>query len=426
MSISIVQYGAGNRSDSDLGDDERDAENEGPGDPYELDECSMKSSISTELRMKRRQTVARNSKILVAGDDIRTFADELYAKLRVAAGIYDDFLDKTFCFKDLKSSGGKGGDLLGFTSCGGFIVKALNEADHLTLLEIEPDYVNLLLTGQSMMVLIVLHFEDSKTSKKYMVMRNCLPHFKKWDALYDLKGCADDKVLMLAGKGVKAVSKRIWNLHLWIGSLFWSKARRKYYHSKKSAYDLVLDISPEQLRSFKDVLERDVAFLKRCGLMDYSLLLGIKNIPESAAHKMGWLFKESSYNSGLVNLPMPFVTKVDDHYQITYLSIIDFLSSWNWKKKVAKCIKTFESDKATIHPQYYAQRFETHFLRVMRPLGEDVKKAPKKRDGSPSPESNSKFPANKLVSSIPEVKKEHATDPNEESTNSGQSASLEL
>ena len=38
---------------------------------------------------------------------------------------------------------------------------------------------------------------------------------KAYSAVYDLKGCADDKTLVLNSEKVSTVHKRIWNVHMW-------------------------------------------------------------------------------------------------------------------------------------------------------------------------------------------------------------------
>merc|ERR1719313_2334744 len=43
------------------------------------------------------------------------------------------------------------------------------------------------------------------------------------------------------------------------------------------------------------------------------------------------------------------------------LSIIDFLQKWTCGKRVARCIKVFECNKATVPPRIYAKRFQRHF-----------------------------------------------------------------
>ena len=53
---------------------------------------------------------------LVGGEAVQTYNDQHYKKLRERWGLGDDFL-ATFDFtKNMKGGGGKGGDLMGFTT----------------------------------------------------------------------------------------------------------------------------------------------------------------------------------------------------------------------------------------------------------------------------------------------------------------------
>lgn len=44
-----------------------------------------------------------------------------------------------------------------------------------------------------------------------------------------------------------------------------------------------------------------------------------------------------------------------------YVAIIDFLQIWTTGKRIARCIKVCERNKATIPPKSYAGRFVKHF-----------------------------------------------------------------
>ena len=48
-------------------------------------------------------------------------------------------------------------------------------------------------------------------------MTNCLVEKGPYSKIYDLKGCADDKLLINNGKEVPVVHKRIWKGYLWCG-----------------------------------------------------------------------------------------------------------------------------------------------------------------------------------------------------------------
>merc|ERR1712060_121568 len=98
-----------------------------------------------------------------------------------------------------------------------------------------------------------------------------------------------------------------------------------------------------------EMVRRDTAWLTSQNLMDYSLLVAVKEgAPVSAPQK-------------------PLVRKAPDGTDIAlYVSIIDFLQRWTTGKKVAQCIKVMERNKATVPPAVYASRFANHFEKRFR------------------------------------------------------------
>ena len=53
---------------------------------------------------------------LVGGEAVQTYNDAHYKKLRERWGLGDDFLENFDFTKNMKGGGGKGGDLMGFTT----------------------------------------------------------------------------------------------------------------------------------------------------------------------------------------------------------------------------------------------------------------------------------------------------------------------
>ena len=58
---------------------------------------------------------AASAGFLVGGETVQTYNDQHYKKLRERWGLGDDFLEN-FDFSKNMNGGGKGGDLMGFTS----------------------------------------------------------------------------------------------------------------------------------------------------------------------------------------------------------------------------------------------------------------------------------------------------------------------
>ena len=83
-----------------------------------------------------------------AGEEMHTYNDGAFKRVREAAGVADDFLMDGFDFRlktdggKMKEGGGKGGNLMGFTDNMMFIVKELNDTDHNTLLLYVSEYAN--------------------------------------------------------------------------------------------------------------------------------------------------------------------------------------------------------------------------------------------------------------------------------------------
>lgn len=236
-----------------------------------------------------------------------------------------------------------------------FIVKELSKGDHQTLLGITESFSEHLRTGKSLLSPIFLHFRDKATKRTFFAMRNCVGQ-GPFKALYDLKGCADDKTLEKDGVVIPAVHKRIWNVAMW-SSCCWSSARRRYHRGKVEARKAQLFVTSTQKDSVLEALRRDVSYLAGQRLMDYSLLVAIKDLK----------------NEGTIGLPsgQPFIRQTKDGPVAVHIAIIDFLQRWTMGKRVARAIKVFEKNKATIPPRAYAARFAVHFTQQVVAVEEE-------------------------------------------------------
>jgi hypothetical protein len=284
--------------------------------------------------------------ITPAGRDTELWNDELFSQLRKDAGVPDDFLNQGWSYDKLEKGGGKGGTLMAFL-WGMYIVKELSDGDHKTLLEVTQSYVEHLRNGESRICTVLLHYIDLDSGRKFFAMRNEVGS-GPFLALYDCKGCADDKTLELEGKPILAVHKRIWNLSMWCGRCGWSEARRTYYKGKEDASRLQLRVSREQRDTLVKQLARDVEWLTRNNLMDYSFLVAIRS--EAPANPSAHTLRTARPN-----------VWPDGEDVFLCLSIIDFLQKWTCGKRCARGLKVFECNKATIPPSMYGERFRMHF-----------------------------------------------------------------
>jgi len=299
-----------------------------------------------------------------AGRQAELFNEQIFSELRAHAQVPDDFVNSGWSLESLTNGGGKGGSLM-VRVPDSYIVKELSKGDHKCVLRIATSYGQHVRGKETLLCPIYLHFRDKETDRCFFAMRNSIGS-GPFKACLDLKGCADDKFLEKDGKKIEAVHKRIWNVGMWCGQSGWSEARKVYHAGKVEARSIQLAMTKEERDWVLGALRRDTEWLASNNLMDYSLLVAIKEeAPNGNASG-----RKSPSSSG----SMPLVRKdADGRYVSTFLSIIDFFQVWTMGKKVARVIKSLEFNKATIPPEQYAARFATHFANhTLAPSGEEV------------------------------------------------------
>ena len=169
---------------------------------------------------------------------------------------------------------------------------------------------------------------------------------------FDLKGCADDKTLVALGEPVHAVHKRIFNVGMWCGDALWTPERKRYFEGKKHAQEVKFHVSPQVHDEISKQTRRDVQFLQKWGLMDYSLVVSYHGVPRTHLDVARSVYAGTSDGGS-----QPYLAASKDTLYISYVGIIDFLQDWTCAKKVAMCVKCCERNKATIPPVPYGDRF---------------------------------------------------------------------
>jgi len=226
-----------------------------------------------------------------------------------------------------------------------FVVKELSAGDHQAMLQLTSSYVTHILEGDSLLCRVYLHFQEPGTNHAFLVMKNEIGE-GPFESVYDLKGCADDKTQWQNGKRIPVVRKRIWKFWLWCGDCAWSKERHAYYEGKLRAQKAVIHLTESQREQVIQGLSRDVKFLAKHDLMDYSLLVATKSSTSDNAR--------AESGDGLHKLVR---RRVDGSEMVVRLAIIDWLQVWAFTKEIARAIKCLETDKSTIPPDPYGQRF---------------------------------------------------------------------
>jgi len=304
--------------------------------------------------------------VQVAGHYVEVWNDEHFSRLRRKHGVPDNFLnadkENSVDFSKCRSESklGKGGEKQFASSDSRYIVKSVSKDDHVSLLQRGEAYVERLLTGQSLLVPIYLHFLDPASMTVYIAMRNLTPENDYWTEKYDLKGCADDKTLVLDGRTVVPVHKRFYRADMWC-SCMWTPARWTYYKGKVNARALSFNFPFDTCQEILQCVQGDAHWLGDQGLMDYSLFLAVRRFP--LKQLPGWPTVKPPDNGTATDSSQVrhFAMYDRDEVTLVTLAIIDFLQPWTAAKKVAKCIKSLEFNKATIPPAAYGKRFRRHF-----------------------------------------------------------------
>lgn len=225
--------------------------------------------------------VQMGGKLLVGGRCIEAWNDKQFCRIRKQHEVPENFL-QGLSMKNAVETASKGKMPLFVTEDEEFIIKGMSAEDHLSLMDLTHSYVDRFVQG-SLLTPIYLHFRFANSGAdnlSFIAMRNLTPSLGTWRSRCDLKGCADDKFLEVEGREIKAVHKRCW--HFWYWRCFWSSARWRYFNAKKAARALKFELPEGQHQGLLSVLQQDVLWLKECGLMDYSLLLGVQRFHEDS------------------------------------------------------------------------------------------------------------------------------------------------
>ena len=86
---------------------------------------------------------------------------------------------------------------------------------------------------------------------------------------------------MALGEPVHAVHKRIFNVGMWCGHALWTPERKRYFEGKTHAREVKFHVSQQAHDEITAMTKRDVAFLQKWGLMDYSLVVSYHGVPRT-------------------------------------------------------------------------------------------------------------------------------------------------
>jgi 1-phosphatidylinositol-4-phosphate 5-kinase len=102
-----------------------------------------------------------------------------------------------------------------------------------------------------------------------------------------------------------------------------------------------------------------VELLRRCNIIDYSLLIGIATANHPIKRKQGFVVFSEADDGGMLS---------EDGDELYFMGIIDILTNYGARKKLEHLFKTSFHKKAEVScapPDYYAQRFLEFMDRII-------------------------------------------------------------
>jgi 1-phosphatidylinositol-4-phosphate 5-kinase len=219
-----------------------------------------------------------------------------------------------------KISPGKSGSRFFYTRDGQYLYKTIHKHEAVTCCSLLYQYymhLHQYPTSLILRMLGLIELSKKNRSTYVLICLNALP-LKGLKSYFDIKGKSPKN-----GKPKRNVSLRLRN-------------------EKEETH-------------FLEQIHRDVEFLKRCDVMDYSLLVGIyepssnsiKAVDFSGVHYVGISRSYQGVNKS--NVP-----------EIYYFTIIDCITSYRLQKKLATFFKSFiwhRKTLSTVDSSYYADRF---------------------------------------------------------------------
>ncbi len=164
-------------------------------------------------------------------------------------------------------SPGKSGSFFYFSRDYRFIIKTIHHAEHKRLRKILKDYYNHAKENPNTLIsqFYGLHRVKMPFGRKihFVVMNNLFPPHRDIHKRYDLKGSTMGRFTDVQGKSGPVLK-----------DLNWLNSNEQ------------LKLGPEKSNAFVSQLEKDVVLLKKLGIMDYSLLLGVHELERGNKEKI--------------------------------------------------------------------------------------------------------------------------------------------
>jgi 1-phosphatidylinositol-4-phosphate 5-kinase len=282
---------------------------------------------------------------------MKEYLPDVYCQLRELFGYAPEEIAKSFEFDPtikMKKSAAKGGAMFIFTKDRRFIIKTLFPHEKNTLVQMSSEYLKYFQRRPHSLInrfMGVYRINRGRKPMYLVVMNNIFYKTKSLDEIYDLKG---------------AIVNR--------------KTKNQNLLNDPSHIRLDMDLNGKIFHignlksSFDQQIKRDVKFLARYNLMDYSLLVGVHRMIEEEQLLSREATVETQKDRGRLSmfhqdeggLLTPVIEGTTTR-ELYYIGIIDILQSYNAEKHVAHFFKSMKYNHkkiSTVEPEFYAQRFK--------------------------------------------------------------------
>ncbi|EFC47953.1 predicted protein, partial [Naegleria gruberi] len=253
-------------------------------------------------------------------------------------------------------SDGKSGSFFFYSSDRKFMVKTISKSEVACLKRILPFYYNHMISNPDSLIVRILGFHEMVIDNEkfnFIVMGSIFPQSRSIDELYDLKGSTHGR------KNPNGFCKKDLDL---------IEKERKF------------KIGNENKLLYMKIIEKDVEFLSKCNLLDYSLLVGVcnasrnikqdqevginVNLVESSPRKNSGSLAGSRFsrrNKCVCGIPsIDIARELQDDGEVYYIGIIDILTEYNRKKEAEHTLKSITNKSDTISAipaKPYSERF---------------------------------------------------------------------
>eukprot|EP01086_Lenisia_limosa_P012907 TRINITY_DN41574_c0_g1_i1.p1 TRINITY_DN41574_c0_g1~~TRINITY_DN41574_c0_g1_i1.p1 ORF type:complete len:644 (+),score=184.52 TRINITY_DN41574_c0_g1_i1:142-2073(+) len=369
------------------------------GREVETEDFKTKNKLSFNRTGGSRVTVATKKYDFKFKDYMPIIFKKLRERFGLDAADYMISLTSEYILMEMSTNSKSGSDFF-FSSDMRFIIKTLTKAESKFLRQILPDYYahvcqhrNTLLTR-----FYGLHrvkgYKGTKTH--FVIMGNLFPPNIDLNETYDLKGS-------------------------YVGRQTKDESRKKGCVMKDLDFDRDLNLGPLKARALMDQITLDSQFLEDHNIMDYSLLIGIHDprVSSRPARSRGLSVFYQTEENELANIeaitptsPQASSTtplasarvkqfdssyrlpsqphpeqlqsvfyqdnggfratdqsnRRDNHGELYFVSIIDFLQPYNATKKFEHAFKSIKHDKngiSAVEPHFYGKRFRNFMSRVL-------------------------------------------------------------